>query len=218
LVVDDDHDTADLMQAVLTDEGYAPSVIYDTDSKSVREAVGRLTPDCVLLDSSKADASQYGESWQIAARLAAGERNIPVIMMTGHVADADEAVAGTSKRARAADFAAVIRKPFDLDEFLTTLSDVLQKGTVRRASDAEIAERLSDLRERLIGAGARGISTSSRRVWAIFRAAGDDDLVQIYWWEKLSLYLVARYSPDGAKLEPLGQFTDVEAAVAIALP
>jgi hypothetical protein len=69
----------------------------------------------------------------------------------------------------------------------------------------------------LIAAGARDLTTSSRRVWAIFRGTGEE-LVQIYWWETLSLYLVGRYSVDGARLEPLGQFTDLAAAIAVALP
>jgi len=33
-----------------------------------------------------------------------------------------------------------------------------------------------------------------------------------------ALYLVGRYSVDGMRSEPLGQFTDLAAAIAIALP
>ena len=217
LVVDDDRDTAEIMQAVLTDEGYAPSLLYSSDSASVREAVIRLEPDCVLLDSSQNDPGGYGESWQTAAWIAALERHTPAIMMTGHTAAADEAIAASSKRARAAGFAAVVRKPYDLDDFLTTLSNEVQKGVVRRTSDAESAARVAELRELLARAGARDISTSTRRVWATFRG-NEDELVQIYWWEKLSLYLVGRYTSDGTRLEPLGQFTDVGNAIAAALP
>lgn len=217
LVVDDDRDTGEIMQAVLTDDGYAASVMYLSDGKSVRDAVSRLEPDCVLLDSSQRDPTGYGESWQTAAWIAARERHIPVIMMTGHIAAADEALAASSKRARAAGFAAVVRKPYDLDELLSTLGQAVQRGVVRRSSDSENAGRVADLREQLALAGARDISTSTRRVWATFRGAADE-LVQIYWWEKLSLYLVARYSADGTRLEPLGQFTDVGGAIAAALP
>lgn len=138
-------------------------------------------------------------------------------MMTGHSLAADEALAAISKRARAADFAAVIRKPFDLDEFLSTLEQAVNRGVVRRAADAELAGRVAELRERLADAGARDISTSTRRVWATFRAVGEE-LMQIYWWERVSLYLLGRYSLDGARLEPIGQFTDLDAAIAVALP
>lgn len=217
LVVDDDHDTADIMQALLSDEGYAPSVIYDARGEVVREAVARLQPDCVLLDSSGSDPTGYGESWQTAAWLAACEPSMAVIMMTGHSLAADEALAAVTQRSRAADFAAVVRKPFDVDELLRTLSSAVQKGATRRSSEAEANARIADLRARLIGAGARDITTSSRRVWAIFRGTGEQ-LMQIYWWESLSLYLVGRYSVDGARLEPLGQFTDLAAAIALALP
>lgn len=217
LIVDDDHDTADLMQAALTDEGYAPSVVYDARPKSVREAVIRLEPDCVLLDSSGTVPTGYGESWELAAWIADREANVAVIMLTGHVADADEALAVSSKRARAAEFAAVVKKPFDLDEFLTTLSAVVQTRVNRRSSAAEITQRMADLREQLVAAGARRISTSSRRVWATFLGA-DDELLQIYWWETLSLYLVGRYTADGSQLEPLGQFSELKAAIALALP
>ena len=42
--------------------------------------------------------------------------------------------------------------------------------------------------------------------------------MQIYWWEKLSLYLLGRYTLDGVRLEPLGQFTELDAAIVVALP
>lgn len=217
LVVDDDRDTADVMQAVLTDEGYAASVIYHSGGEWVREAIARLAPDCVLLDSSPDDLTGYGESWRTAAWIASLDRNVPVIMMTGHKAAAEEALAARSKRSRAADFAAVVGKPYDIDELLNTLGEAVQRGVVRRASDAETLRRVTELREKLTAAGAREISTSTRRVWVTFRGA-EDELVQIYWWEKLSLYLVGRYTPDGTRLEPLGQYTDVGGAIAAALP
>lgn len=217
LVVDDDQDTAELMQAALTDEGYAVSAIFTADGRAVREAVSRIEPDCVLLDSARGDPTGYGESWQTAAWIAARERNVPVVMITGHFTAADEALAAVSKRARAADFAAVIKKPFDLDEFLSTLEQAVNRGVVRRTADAELANRVAELRERLAEAGARDISTSTRRVWATFRGPGDE-LMQIYWWERVSLYLLGRYSVDGARLDPIGQFTDLDAAIAVALP
>lgn len=217
LVVDDDRDTADIMQAILIDEGYAPSVLYNAEGKAVREAATRLEPDLVLLDSSGRDPLGYGESWQTAAWLAAREPSVAVVMMTGHSLAADEALAAVTKRARAADFAAVVRKPFDIDEFLMTLSSAVQKGVTRRSSEAEASARIADLREQLIAAGARNLAMSSRRVWALFSGTGEE-LVQIYWWETLSLWLVGRYAKDGARLEPLGQFTDLAAAIALALP
>jgi CheY-like chemotaxis protein len=217
LIVDDDRDTADLMVAALTDEGYAASALYHADRAAVREAVSRLEPDCVLLDSGVGEPAGYGESWQSAAWLATRERSVPVIMVTGHAAAADEAEAGTTKRARAASFASVVRKPFDLDDFLGKLADAVSAGVLRRPAENERNARSVTLVDQLATAGARDISVSSRRVWATFRGA-EDELMQIYWWETLSLYFVARYSKDGARLHPLGHFSDLAAAIAVALP
>lgn len=217
LVVDDDHDTAEVMQALLIDEGYAPSMLYDARGKVVKEAVVRLEPDCVLLDSSADDPTGYGESWRTAAWLSSREPSVAVIMMTGHSHAADEAVAAVTNRARAADFAAIVRKPFDIDEFVATLHSAVQKGAARRKSDSETAVRIAEMREQLLALGARDLTTSSRRVWALFKGAGEA-LLQIYWWETQSLYLLGRYSEDGARLEPLGQFTELAAAIAVALP
>lgn len=61
LVVDDDQDTAELMQAALTDEGYSVSAIFTADGRAVREAVTGIEPDCVLLDSDRSDPLGYGE-------------------------------------------------------------------------------------------------------------------------------------------------------------
>lgn len=134
LIVDDDRDTGELMQAALTDEGYLASAIYAlTEGPSARPS--RAWSRTVLLDGGPGDPTGYGESWQTAAWIAARERSIPVIMMTGHSGAADEAVAAISKRARAADFAAVVRKPFDLDEFLTTLGRTVKSSLERRPAE-----------------------------------------------------------------------------------
>jgi CheY-like chemotaxis protein len=51
LVVDDDPVLANLVRSVLTEEGYAVSVLTTVTSDAIRTAVGRLEPDCLLLDS-----------------------------------------------------------------------------------------------------------------------------------------------------------------------
>ena len=65
LVVDDDPVLANLVQAILTDEGYLVSVLTTVASDAIRTAVGRLEPDCVLLDSR--GPADYGASWLDAA-------------------------------------------------------------------------------------------------------------------------------------------------------
>jgi len=42
--------------------------------------------------------------------------------------------------------------------------------------------------------------------------------MQLYHWERLSSYYLGRYTPDGRRMEPLGEFTELDAALALALP
>ena len=51
LVIDDDADIADIVEQVLTDEGYAVTILADPDAEAIHASVVELQPDCVLLDS-----------------------------------------------------------------------------------------------------------------------------------------------------------------------
>jgi CheY-like chemotaxis protein len=121
LVVDDDRDIADLVREVLSGEGYAVSVLTAADPDRVRAAVAALEPDCVLLDG-ESGAAGYGASWAEATALRAGARPVPVVMFTAHAAAVREAEAGESARSRAAGFAAVLPKPFPLDDLLAAVA------------------------------------------------------------------------------------------------
>jgi hypothetical protein len=37
--------------------------------------------------------------------------------------------------------------------------------------------------------------------------------MQLYWWQAAGAYLVARYSTDGARLELVGHYYGLEAAI-----
>jgi len=50
---------------------------------------------------------------------------VPVVLFTTDVQVACEAAAGTSARSRAARFAAVVRKPVDLDALVATITRVV---------------------------------------------------------------------------------------------
>ncbi len=54
----------DLVHTVLTEEGYAASVLGAVTTAAIRAAVDRLEPDCLLLDSR--GPLDYGESWRDA--------------------------------------------------------------------------------------------------------------------------------------------------------
>ena len=120
LAADDDADIADLVEELLTDEGYIVTTLRDRDEESVRATVERLRPDCVLLDGDV--PGNYGESWgDAAAWMTASPAPVPVIMFSADRRTTGEAWDDESERSQAAHFSSVLPKPFDLDELLRAL-------------------------------------------------------------------------------------------------
>lgn len=214
LCVDDDRDIAEVVQAALDDEGYAVSCLYDADADKLARTVGQLEPDCVLLDS--VSSVGYDEAWIEAASLGSRSRRVPVVMFTAHGLDAKEARTGTSERALAAQFVDVLEKPFHLDDLLRAVAKAT--GQSVRFDDSPAAERARTraLVEALHLRGATDIEPSVRREWATFRDK-DGELCQMYWWQRRGVYQLGRFSAAG-KLRMIGQFTDRDVAIAIALP
>lgn len=123
LLIDDDLDLVPLVQDILEEEGWRVSVLPDTAAESVRDAVNRLEPDCILLDG--AGQGDFGASWLDAAAISRRARPIPVIMFSVDARATGEAQEGTSARSVRADFAAVLPKPFELEALLTTVAAAL---------------------------------------------------------------------------------------------
>jgi DNA-binding response OmpR family regulator len=212
LVVDDDPVLADLVRSVLTEEGYAVSVLTTLTSDAIRAAVGRLEPDCLLLDSR--GPTDYGESWLDAAWAHARERAVPVIMFTASLAARQEAEAGESARSQAAGLFAVVGKPFDLDELLATVARAV--GSVApfdRAGGAD-ARRTAALAAALEAAGAHDVAVGTRREWATFTV--DDQLGLVYWSPHDGVYYVLREPASGGPMRQIGRFYDLAAAVELA--
>ena len=214
LCIDDNRDLADVVAAILSDEGYAVSSLYDVEDDAVLRAVGRLEPDAVVLDGGSGVG--YGIGWAIASQLASRERPVPVIMFTAHQADLQEAEAGTSPRASAADFAAIVPKPFELDEMLEAVATAVGGGTPFDRSETGETERTDELVAALTERGATEVRPSKMREWALFRDQ-KGRLRQLYWWQGRGVYLVARYG-DAGTLKLLGQFITRDAALEMALP
>ena len=214
LLIDDDADVADVVLAILTDEGYTVSVLLDTSHDSILAAVGMQEPDCILLDGSH--SVEYGSSWAEAASLAARERSVPTIMFSAHVIDVREARDEESDRARAAEFAAVLPKPFSLDELLAAVGAACGSRSHSTNRPRAIARTLA-LAQRLRERGATDIRTSDRREWATFRRKGADTICQLYWWQRMGVYVVGCYGDDST-LGPIGQFFELEAALAAVIP
>ena len=120
LIVDDDEAIAALVAEVLSDEGYAPSVLTDGRTTAIQEAVTRLEPDCILLDGGAGQG--YGESWDTAALMASRLPPVPVIMFTAHSGAATEMQENTSVRSQAARLTSLVPKPFALDDLVRAVS------------------------------------------------------------------------------------------------
>jgi len=119
LIVDDDADIANLVDEVLSEDGYAVTILRDARIEAIQAAVAQLEPDCMLLDGGV--GSGYGASWESAAQMAARLPAVPVIMFTAHAGASAEAMENTSERSQAAGFAAVLPKPFNLTELLRAI-------------------------------------------------------------------------------------------------
>jgi CheY-like chemotaxis protein len=214
LLVDDDDDLRELVEAVLTDEGYEVTALSDTSFDAILAVVGRVEPDCILLDG--VHGADFGASWASAEALATRGRPIPTVMFTTHFEAVAEARAGTSDRAVAADFAAVLPKPFGIDALLTAVETAAGRSTRFDRTEAGEQGRTAALIEALRAAGATDIHVGQRREWATFVPSGDQRIHQLFWWQRKGVYVVGRYDED-ARLELDGQFFERDAAIAAAV-
>jgi CheY-like chemotaxis protein len=214
LLVDNDPNIRELVEAVLSDEGYAVSSLGETGSAAIAAEVGRLEPDCILLDGS--EGPTFGDSWAAAADLRTRSRAIPTVMFTAHAESVKEARDRSSQRAMDAGFAAVVAKPFLLDELLDAVESAAGRSETFDRSEGADRVRTAELVEALSVAGATDIRTSQRREWATFVSPHDDHIYQLYWWQRKGLYMVGRYDAD-ARLELIGQHFDRTDAIEAAL-
>ena len=126
LVIDDDEDITTLVHEILSDEGYAVTVLQHERVESIQEAVDRLEPNCILLDGGT--GAGYGESWETAALMASRSPAIPVIMFTAHTWATAEAAENASARSQAAGFAGQLSKPFEIDELISLVNLAVRKS------------------------------------------------------------------------------------------
>ncbi len=212
LLIDDDPVVADLVQTLLTDEGYAVSVLTTLTSDTIRTAVGCLEPDCLLLDSRS--PTDYGDSWGDAAWARARERAVPVIMFTASLAAIQEAQAAESARSREAGLFAVVGKPFDLDELLAAVEGAVGSVAPFDRTGRADTRLTAALAAALAAAGAQDVVTGTRREWATFSI--DDQLGLVYWSPRDGVYYVLREPATGGPIRQIGRVHDLAAAVALA--
>ncbi len=211
LVIDNDADLADVVRAILEDEGHLVEVLGEATHDVVARKVGQFEPDCVLLDGNSPGA--YGSSWTEAAYLATRPRSIPVVMFSAHMSAVREVEEGTSQRASDARFAAVIAKPFELEYLLDAIAKASNRAVPFDRSPRGDTRRTKELRKRLVARGANDVRTSERREWATFKQGDPEAVWQIYWWQSTGVYLLGRYRPEDGVLEAKGHFLERDAAL-----
>jgi DNA-binding NtrC family response regulator len=143
LVVDDEAGIRELLSEILADEGHDVELAENaTAARSARQA-GR--PDLVLLDiwMPDTDGITLLKEWS-----AAGQLNMPVVMMSGH-GTIDTAVEAT--RIGAQDF---LEKPIALQKLLAAVKRALQKSAAPQRAELTLAAfthstALRDLKKRL---------------------------------------------------------------------
>ncbi|MEO6701291.1 MAG: response regulator [Jatrophihabitantaceae bacterium] len=111
LVVDDDRSNLDLLLAILTRAGIV-NVHTESDSRLVAARLVELDPDLLLLDLNMPHLDGRQVLGQVA-EFAAGQA-LPVLLITGDTGIGE--VAGA---------AAVLTKPYDLDELLDQVAALL---------------------------------------------------------------------------------------------
>jgi DNA-binding response OmpR family regulator len=112
LVVENDEDTVATLRMLLEDEGYTS--VSAGDTVNAIASLEQLDPGLVLLDWSLDDGS--GEEVLSAAQKRTSTRT-PVVLMTGNSSFA---------RGSSGPAAAVLRKPFDVNELLRVVARYYQ--------------------------------------------------------------------------------------------
>jgi CheY-like chemotaxis protein len=130
LVAEDDPGICDLIQMVLEDEGYRVTAVGS--GQAVLDAVQRRLPDLLLLDV-RLEPGISG--WDVLHRLEEMDRVVPTVLVTGDGRTLCAGVAGPSNGAgdvasgaggvggasMPSGAAAILAKPFDLDELLAVV-------------------------------------------------------------------------------------------------
>jgi len=121
LIVEDDPDILKLLQTTLKFRGYR--VISARNGKEGLESVKKARPAIVIADIMMPKLDGFGLVHRL--RLNPETRDIPVIFITAtYVTPEDKDFALSIGATR------FLQKPVDLEEFLTTITELLQQGTV----------------------------------------------------------------------------------------
>lgn len=121
LIVEDDPDILKLLHTTLKFRGYR--VVTARNGKEGLDAVHKERPTIVIADIMMPRLDGFGLVHRL--RLDPATRDIPVVFITAtYVTPEDKDFALNIGATR------FLQKPVDLEEFLSTISELLQKGTV----------------------------------------------------------------------------------------
>src|ERR1700759_4770201 len=125
LVVDDDAPTRDLVEALLTDEGFAVECV--ADARTALTAISVRRPDVVLLDIMMPEISGFDLMTEIRRR-----DNMPIIFLSARGGETDRVL---GLRMGADDY---VVKPFSGAELVARIYSVLRRS---RATAAHAGSR-----------------------------------------------------------------------------
>ena len=120
VIVDDDERIVELMELILSSKGY--SVCSVTDSEKAFEVIRQYQPDLVLLDLMM----PLVDGWSVLREMRRHKAtsSIPVVVVT--------AKSGCEEEARRCenDIQGLVIKPFEFDDLLSKVEDVLRQQWV----------------------------------------------------------------------------------------
>ncbi|MEO6198406.1 MAG: response regulator transcription factor [Sphingomicrobium sp.] len=123
IIADDDELIVDMVRSVLEKCGHIVGAL--PDGNAVRDVLEFKQPDLLILDCGMPGKDGLAALREV--RNSAKSYNIPVLMLTGRVADSDEWIA---YQAGADDY---LRKPFDPDQLVVRV-DALLNPPARRGA------------------------------------------------------------------------------------
>ena len=138
LIVEDEEQNVRLLERILTDAGYT-DVRATTDPFLVPELYDLFRPDLVLLDLRMPGRDGFGVLEDLAARTT-HERYLPVLILTGDTS------AGVKVRALALGAKDFLAKPFDVDEVLLRIRNLLETRSLYR----ELEQQNTELERRVL--------------------------------------------------------------------
>ena len=144
LIVEDEEANARVLQRMLTGAGFT-DVRATTDPFAVPDTYREYRPDLVLLDVHMPGRDGFAVLEDLAV-VAADERYLPVLMLTG---DASPETKVRALRLGAKDF---LFKPFDVDEVILRIQNLLETRSLYRSladQNAELERRVLERTEAL---------------------------------------------------------------------